>query len=167
MSADPLMSSHHVCLRLSGYWSEYNCGLMPHQSGVFCVYRARFDGAGSAAVTMLELLHVGAAEDVNQCVCEAIDAACWRSALAAREVLMFSCGVLDPADLARCQDALVRQHRPRLNPAPKGHYPYGYLAVTLHDHAPLLQRRFTVGRPPPGAAGFPGLGLFRRWGWSG
>jgi hypothetical protein len=161
------MSSHHVCISLSGYWSEYNCGLMPHQSGVFCVYRARFDAAAPAAATMLELLHVGAAEDVNRCVHEAVDTGCWRTALAAREVLMFSCGPLDPIDLVRCQDALVRQHRPRLNPAPKGHYPHGYLAVTLRHHTPLLQRRFTVGQPPRGGAGLPGLGLLRRWGWSG
>jgi hypothetical protein len=158
-----ITSPHHLRIRFTGFWSEYNCGLMPRRSGIFCVYRARFDGIGPAgAVRMLELLHVGASEDVNRCLCEEVDRAHWRADLAPQEALMFSYGALAPADLARGEEALVRHHRPRFNAAPQGSFPYGYVAVTLHRHVPMLQRHFAVGIAPQRSLALRALDLIRR-----
>jgi hypothetical protein len=155
------MSSTHLRIRFTGYWSQYNCGLMPRRPGVFCVYRARFDDA-SKSTTMRELLYIGTSENVNQCVCDHDDTASWRACLEPDDVLSFSYGSVGASDLPRCEAALVRHHRPRLNHAPKGPYPYGYLSLTLHHRTPLLQRAFAVGMPPERSLAWHGVDLLRR-----
>jgi hypothetical protein len=143
------MAVRDVSIRFSGYWSEYNCGLLPRRSGIFCVYRAHFDDQ-SKTTTMRELLHIGASVNVNGCLADHPQAAQWRACLEPTDSLSFSFGPVPLAELAACETALVMQHRPRCNEAVAAVFPFGRLSLKLTHRTPLLQRRFTVGSDHPG-----------------
>jgi hypothetical protein len=144
------MAAHDVSIKFSGYWSEYNRGLMPRRAGVFCVYRAHFNDL-SKSTTMLELLYIGGATDVNECLVAHRLAEQWRACLGPDDSLSFSFGSVALTDLAACETALVMQHRPRCNePAPQV-FPFDCLSLKLTHRTPLLQARFSMGSQSSGA----------------
>jgi hypothetical protein len=157
-----LMAVHGVSIRFSGYWSEYNCGLMPRRSGIFCVYRAHFDDE-SKITTMRELLYIGAAANVQGCLVDHPQCARWRACLEPTDSLSFSFGSVPPDDLLACETALVMQHRPRCNDAVAVVFPFDRLSLKLTHRTPLLKRRFTVGTDHAQASGGLGAGWLRRW----
>ena len=144
-----------LAIKFSGYWSEYNRGLLPRRSGVFCVYRARFDDQ-TKATTMHELLHIGAAPNVHECLAEHPQAERWRACLGPGESLSFSFGSVALTDLVACETALVMQHRPRCSAPVPVVFPFGRATLRLTHRTPLLQTRFTVGTA--------GAGVIRRLG---
>jgi hypothetical protein len=150
-----------LAIKFSGYWSEYNRGLLPRRSGVFCVYRAHFDDQ-SKVTTMHELLHIGAAPNVHECLADHPQAAQWRACLGPTESLSFSFGSVAPSDLAACEMALVMQHRPRCNAPVPAVCPFGRVTLKLTHRTPLLQTRFTVGAVGSGVIGRLGGPLLRR-----
>ena len=155
------MAVQSLSIKFSGYWSEYNRGLMPRRAGVFCVYRAHFDDQ-SKTTTMRELLHIGAAPNVNECLADHPQAEQWRASLGPTDSLSFSYGSVALPDLVACETALVMQHRPRCNTAVPVVYPFGRAALKLTHRTPLLQTRFTVGAAVPGVVGRLGGPLLRR-----
>jgi hypothetical protein len=155
------MAVPSLTIKFSGYWSEYNRGLMPRRSGVFCVYRAYFDEQ-SKSTTMRELLHVGAAPNVNDCLVDHPQANQWRACLGPTDSLSFSFGSVALPDLVACELALVMQHRPRCNLAVPEVFPFGPVALKLSHRTPLLDTRFTVGTPLSGVMGWLGRPLLRR-----
>lgn len=154
------MAVQSLSIKFSGYWSEYNRGLLPRRSGVFCVYRAYFDDQ-SKTTTMRELLHIGAAPNVHACLADHPQADRWRACLGPTDSLSFSFGSVALPDLVACELALVMQHRPRCN-AEVAVYPFGHVALKLTHRTPLLQTRFTVGSPMSGVIGRLGGSLLRR-----
>lgn len=94
---------------------------------------------------MRELLHIGAAANVHDCLVDHPQSARWRACLAPTDSLSFSFGPVPLADLMACETALVMQHRPRCNDAVAEVFPFGRLSMKLTNRTPLLQRRFTVG----------------------
>ena len=155
------MAVPSLTIKFSGYWSEYNRGLMPRRPGVFCVYRACFDDQ-SKTTTMRELLHVGAASNVNECLVDHAQIDRWRVCLMPTESLSFSFGSVALPDLAACELALVMRHRPRCNTEVPAVYPFGRVALKLTHRTPLLHNRFTVGASGPGVIGRLGGPLLRR-----
>ena len=138
------MAVPHVNIRFSGYWSDFNIGLMPRRPGLFCVYRARFDDLDKTT-TMLELLHVGASANVHQSVSQHRDHGRWRTRLGPGESLSFSFGSVAEDDLAACEAAMLLRHRPSMSPALPERFAFGGLALRLDGRTPLLDREFTVG----------------------
>ena len=155
------MAVPSLTIKFSGYWSEYNRGLMPQRSGVFCVYRAFFDDQ-SKTTHMRELLHVGAAPDVHACLAAHPQIAHWRACLGPTDSLSFSYGSVALTDLAACELALVMQHRPRCNTEVPAVFPFGHVVLRLTHRTPLLDTRFAVGAPAPGVIGRLGGPLLRR-----
>jgi len=149
------MAVPHVNIRFSGYWSDFNIGLMPRRPGLFCVYRARFDDLDKTT-TMLELLHVGASANVHQSVSHHRDHGRWRTRLGSGESLSFSFGSVAEDDLAACELAMLMRHRPPLSGALPDSFPFGGMTVSLDGRTPLLDRQFTVGTATVG--GFSGRG---------
>lgn len=156
-----LMAVHGVSIKFSGYWSEYNCGLIPQRSGVFCVYRAHFDEQ-SKTTTMRELLYIGSAANVNQEVADHPLVNRWRACLEPTDCLSFSFGSVAAPDLVACETALVMQHQPRCNEPVAAVFPFERLSLTLTNRTPLLQRRFTVGTDPSGVLSRLGGDWLRR-----
>lgn len=156
-----LMAVHGVSIKFSGYWSEYNCGLIPQKSGVFCVYRAHFDDQ-TKTTTMRELLYIGASVNVNREVADHPLVERWRACLGPTESLSFSFGAVAPPELVACEIALVMRHRPRCNEAVAAVFPFDRLALRLTNRTPLLQRRFTVGSEPSGVLSRLGGDWLRR-----
>jgi hypothetical protein len=155
------MAVQDLSIRFSGYWSEYNCGLIPQRPGVFCVYRAHFDDQ-SKTTTMLELLHIGSAANVNACLAHHPQTAHWRACLGPTDSLSFTFGAVPLNDLVACETALVMKHRPRCNEAVAAVFPFGCLSLKLNHRTPLLQRRFTVGSRQTGVIDRFGGGWLRR-----
>lgn len=155
------MAIPFLTIKFSGYWSEYNRGLMPPRSGVFCVYRAFFDDQ-SKTTHMRELLHVGAAPDVHACLADHPEIARWRACLGPTDSLSFSYGSVPLPDLAACERALVLHHRPRCNTDAPADFPFGAVTLRLTHRTPLLDTRFTVGGPAPGVISRLGGPLLRR-----
>jgi hypothetical protein len=155
------MAVQSLSIKFSGYWSEYNRGLMPRRSGVFCVYRADFDDQ-SKSTTMHELLHIGASPNVHECLADHPQAAQWRACLGPNESLSFSFGSVALPDLAACEMALVMQHRPRCNVAVPTVFAFGRVALKLTHRTPLLHTRFTVGVSGIGVISRLGGPLLRR-----
>lgn len=139
-----LMAVQDVSIKFSGYWSEYNRGLMPRRAGVFCVYRAHFNDL-SKSTTMLELLYIGGSPNVHECLAEHRLADQWRACLGPDDSLSFSFGSVALPDLAACETALVMQHRPRCNEAVPQVFPFDGLSLKLTHRTPLLQGRFSIG----------------------
>jgi hypothetical protein len=150
-----------LSIKFSGYWSEYNRGLMPRRSGVFCVYRAYFDDQ-SKTTTMRELLHIGAAVNVNEHLADPAQAEAWRACLGPTDSLSFSFGAVALQDLVACEMALVMAHRPRCNTAVPAVFPFDRVALKLTHRTPLLHTRFTVGSPMAGVVGRLCVPLLRR-----
>ncbi|WP_310461612.1 hypothetical protein [Sphaerotilus sp.] len=155
------MAVQFLSIKFSGYWNEYNRGLMPRRSGVFCIYRAFFDDQ-SKTTTMRELLYVGAAPNVNECLVDHPQTDRWRACLGPTDSLSFSFGSVALPDLVACEQALVMQHRPRCNAEVPSVYPFGHVALKLTHRTPLLHTRFTVGSPVSGVIGRLGGPLLRR-----
>ena len=155
------MAAHALSIKFSGYWSEYNRGLLPRRPGVFCVYRAYFDDQ-SKTTTMRELLYIGAAENVHACLAHHPQIGQWRACLGPTDSLSFSYGSVALPDLVVCETALVVQHQPRCNAVGLPDCAVGRVALTLTHRTPLLQTRFTVGAPAAGVLGRFGGPWLRR-----
>lgn len=155
------MAVPSLSIKFSGYWSEYNRGLMPRRPGVFCVYRAHFDDQDKTT-TMHELLHIGAAANVNECLVAHPQAEQWRACLGPTDSLSFSFGAVATEDLVACETALVMEHRPRCNPAVPSVFPFGRVSLRLTHRTPLLRTRFTVGAAGSGVIGRLGGPWLRR-----
>lgn len=155
------MAAQKISIRFSGYWSEYNCGLMPYRSGVFCVYRGRFDDR-TKVMSVLELLYIGAATDVREHVSEQVLTGRWRETLAPGEILAFNHGPVITSELLPCKMALVMQHRPPQNEPQPEVFPFGALSLRLSGKVPLLSTRVNVAAVTSGAAPRSSAGLLQR-----
>jgi hypothetical protein len=94
---------------------------------------------------MLELLYIGGAPNVNECLVEHRLADQWRACLGPDDSLSFSFGSVALPDLAACETALVMQHRPPCNEAVPQVFPFDRLLLKLTHRTPLLQCRFSIG----------------------
>lgn len=118
-------------LTFNGYYRDIS--YVPHASGVFSVSKGTyFAQANTVAIT--ELLYIGGATDINQCLSRSEDVRIWQQKLLNSEILWYSFAPLD-ADVDRCVAALVFLSQPTCNIVGKDKFFYQDTVINIQGRA--------------------------------
>ena len=109
-------------LGLKGFFR--NTSSLPSLSGVYCVYRGKFD-VSSDSVTLYELIYIGQAADIRQRHMNHESLAEWKRSLKPGEQLWYSYAEVALASLDRCEAALIFLNQPN-------NYHYHQVERTVH-----------------------------------
>jgi len=132
-----------IYLNFDGYFSDPILAKVPNSSGIFCVYRGKFN-AERSAVSTHQLLYIGESSHVRQSIESHPLRALWQSFLDDGEEL---CYTYAPTLMDRrcAAEALIHQHLPLGNVYEKT--PFGNNPVTeinLSGRIQLLNYSFTA-----------------------
>lgn len=108
-------------LVFKGFFS--NVSSLPSSSGVYCVYRGKYDGS-SDSVKLYELLYIGKAIDIRQRHTNHENFGEWKRNLKIGEQLWYSYADEAQSNLVRCEAALIYLNQPRCNHAGKDSFRY-------------------------------------------
>lgn len=109
-------------LFFKGYYRKASS--LPHNAGVYCVYKARYDKEKDVE-TILELLYIGQAKDICSRHENHNRLEDWISHCRAGEELCYTYAEVDEANLERCEAALIYLNKPICNV--QGKDSFGYL----------------------------------------
>ena len=101
-------------IQFEGYWLEKNKAGIPTMSGVYMVYRSIYDAA-SDKVTLLEIIYIGQAVDVNNRIANHERLSDFQKTLEAGETLSYAFAPVQAQDLGVVEKALIIAQKPRLN----------------------------------------------------
>ena len=128
---------------INGYWREMDVSYMPQKSGVYFVYRGKYDAA-SDRVSIRELLYVGKAENINERLLNHEKYGLWKRYLWNGEELLFSCTEEGTTANARLEAAYIYEHQPICNTQGKDSFNYPLTRVISSGSTAQLQLDFSV-----------------------
>ena len=139
------MAAKTISLTFDGYWREPNIGGIPKQSGIYVVYECSYD-AQQKTVSLLKVIYIGEAADVNDRVTNHEKWPQWRKHCGASNEICFSFAPVASPDRQRGEAALIYKHKPPVNDEYKDKFPFDETTVSLTGKTKLLTTSFTVQR---------------------
>lgn len=107
-----------------GYWREENSGMVPPDSGVYCVYESTHHEESDIVETH-RVLYIGEAPNMREAINEKGRIEEWKSHIDKDNELCFSCGLAKPDDIRlRIMAAFVYRLKPPLNEKYKDSFPF-------------------------------------------
>lgn len=105
-------SIHQIYFK--GYWREVNKAGLPTFTGVYAVYRCRYDKT-TDKVKLIEIIYIGQADDIRKRHANHDKLTSFKSLLQPGEELCYSCAEVDSRSLDMVENALIFAQKPRLN----------------------------------------------------
>lgn len=130
-------------LIFKGYWVEGRISNIPHNSGIYLVYRCTCDDDG---VILKELLYIGQAENLHDRINNHDKKAEFLRQCQQGEVLCYSVAEEKKQDLDIIENALIYAQQPRLNDKCKDSFNYETpVAFQLEGRCKLMKHLdFTI-----------------------
>ena len=101
-------------LNFEGYWRDINKGGLPTYSGIYTVYRCRYNDDVDT-VSLIEIIYIGQAENIRDRHKNHEKLELFKTQLKSEEELCYSCTQVDKGSLDLVENALVFAQKPRLN----------------------------------------------------
>ncbi len=136
------MSAQSYHLEYDGYWREPNCGGIPNQSGIYCVYASTYN-TSSQTVTLHKLVYIGESENVRERIEGHEKWSDWRRHLQSGQQLCFSYAPIT-GERERAEAAMIYRHKPPENTEYVDTFPYDRTTITTSGRNALLEQHFTV-----------------------
>ena len=101
-------------ISFDGYWLEKNKKGVPSKSGVYIVYRCKYD-IDTNTVNLQEIIYIGQSTDINERIVNHDHIELFKDTLLDGETLCYACAQIDETDLDVVEGALIIAQKPRLN----------------------------------------------------
>ena len=109
-------------LNFEGYWRDCNKGWLPSYSGVYLVYRCRYNQQNDTVV-LVDIIYIGQAENIHDRHVHHDKYDTFLSQLQDGEELCYSCALVND-DIDVVENALIFVQKPCLNEQGKNRYNY-------------------------------------------
>ena len=140
-------------LKFEGYCVVKKWGLLPSESGIYCVYAAtlsarRLSGGGKKQKA-LRLLYIGEAKDIRKRVPQnpTKRREKWKKKLMVEEILCVSFArIAEDEDRMRAEAAMIYKHQPPCNTEYTDSFPFCRTTIKTSGKKAGLEEKFTVDR---------------------
>lgn len=132
-------------LKFKGYWRDVNRQGLPMTAGIYIVYKCTYNEL-SDTVTLLEILYIGQAKNLNERVDTHDKREVFISKCDGAETLCYSVAEVKETDLNIVENALVFAQKPALNDKLKDRFSYESAEFHIEGRCALLEHlNFTIG----------------------
>lgn len=131
-------------INIQGYWREINKAGIPAHSGVYFVYKTKFN-PNTSTVTLKEVLYVGETDNVKTRIAEHELFNEWKNHLEPGYELSFSTGSVPLPVRARITAAFIFDLKPITNSKYKNEFPFEGTTIIVTGMTSCLKTNFTVG----------------------
>lgn len=125
-------------LNFEGYWRDINKGGLPTYSGIYTVYRCRYNDDVDT-VSLIEIIYIGQAENIRDRHKNHEKLELFKTQLKSEEELCYSCSQVDKGSLDLVENALVFAQKPRLNDQLREKYNYKPARFKLDGRVALMK----------------------------
>ncbi|WP_370089971.1 GIY-YIG nuclease family protein [Ekhidna sp.] len=129
----------------NGYRREPNIKSLSNEPGVYGVYRCKYNEKGKT-VTLIQLLYIGKADDLNKRINNHEDWDVWRRKLKSGEQICFCYSFVDKSNNERVEAALINSNQPPLNIEYKDSFPYDKTTVNCTGNHEFIKKKNVVNR---------------------
>jgi len=131
-------------IQFEGYWLEKNKAGIPAKSGVYMVYRSKYNEV-SDTVALLEIIYIGQSSDVNSRVANHDRLSDFQQTLNLGETLSYAFAPVLSQDLDVVEKALIIAQKPRLNEQIQSSIDFGDKQFQVSGRCALLKyTNFTI-----------------------
>lgn len=131
-------------IQFEGYWLEKNKAGIPAKSGVYMVYRSKYDVV-SDKVTLLEIIYIGQSSNVKGRIANHERLPDFEQTLSLGETLSYVFAPVMSQDLDVVEKALIIAQRPRLNEQNQSSIDFGDKQFQVSGRCALLKyTNFTI-----------------------
>ena len=131
-------------IQFEGYWLEQNKMDVPAKSGVYMVYRGKYN-VEKRFVELYEILYIGQSVNMRDRIVNHDHIKAFTTSLYPGESLCYSCAVVDETDLDIVENALIIAQKPRLNETIRNDLDYTEKRFQVSGRCALLKYRdFTI-----------------------
>lgn len=131
-------------IQFEGYWLERNKGDVPAKSGVYLVYRGKYNPEKNS-VDLYEIIYIGQSVNMRERIMNHDHIQAFKSSLNFGETLCYSCATVDEKDLDIAENALIIAQKPRLNEAKQSGLDYSNKRFQVSGRCSLLKYNdFTI-----------------------
>lgn len=131
-------------LNFDGYWRECNKRDLPTYSGIYLVYRSRYNPQNDT-VSLVEIIYIGQTDNIHDRLINHEKKELFLSQLREHEELCYSCAeVVEDIDLV--ENALIFAQKPILNDLGKDNYNYSRAHFLLNGSCTHMKyTNFNIG----------------------
>lgn len=117
-------------LNFEGYWRDCNKGGLPTYSGIYFVYRCRYNEQNDT-VTLIDIIYIGQAENIHDRHINHEKEELFKNQLLPGEEICISCAPVE-SNLDVVENALIFAQKPILNEKGKDRFLYGEVHLSLN-----------------------------------
>ena len=133
-------------IQFEGYWLEQNKNDVPAKSGVYLVYRGKYN-QGNNSVDLFEIIYIGQSVNMRERIVNHDHIHTFVDALNFGETLCYSCAPVDENDLDVVENALIIAQKPRLNETRQCNLDYSEKRFQVSGRCALLKYNdFTIAK---------------------
>lgn len=131
-------------IQFEGYWLERNKKYVPAKSGVYMVYRGKYN-QGNNSVDLYEIIYIGQSMNMKERIANHDHIQVFEATLNYGETLCYSCAAVDENDLDIVENALIIAQKPRLNETKQGNLDYSEKRFQVSGRCSLIKfKNFTI-----------------------
>ena len=131
-------------IQFEGYWLERNKMDVPARSGVYMVYRGKYNQEKNM-VDLYEIIYIGQSVNMRERIVNHDHIKAFEATLSHGEVLCYSCAAVDEKDLDIVENALIIAQKPRLNETKQSNLDYSDKRFLVGGRCSLLKYNdFTI-----------------------
>lgn len=131
-------------VNFKGYWLDENKGSIPNSSGVYLVYRCKFNETVNK-VSLIEIIYIGQATDLQERIKNHDKRVSFLSTCKNQEKLCYSIAEIESQNLNIIENALIFAQQPGLNEQYKDNFNYEESAFDLDGACALMKHtNFTI-----------------------
>lgn len=131
-------------IQFEGYWLERNKKDVPAKSGVYFVYRGKYNQEKNS-VDLYDIIYIGQSVNMRERILNHDHIEAFENALNYGETLCYSCAAVDESDLDLVENALIIAQKPRLNEVKQSNLDYSEKRFQVSGRCSLLKYNdFTI-----------------------
>lgn len=131
-------------IQFEGYWLERDKKDVPAKSGVYMVYRGKYNQEKNS-VDLYEIIYIGQSVNMRERIVNHDHIEAFETALNYGETLCYSCATVDENDLDLVENALIIAQKPRLNEMKQSDLDYSEKRFQVSGRCSLLKYNdFTI-----------------------
>ena len=131
-------------IQFEGHWMERNKSDVPAKSGVYMVYRGKYNQVNNS-VDLYEIIYIGQSINMRERITNHDHIQAFEATLNYGETLCYSCAAVDEKDLDIVENALIIAQKPRLNEIKQSNLDYSEKRFQVSGRCSLLKfNDFTI-----------------------